>query len=157
MTLIYKIFGIPDTLNEFIDKANRKGEKLVEISPARSVDPDNFDALLGVKLKAGNIKYRLKGNYSFNKFKHIGRASLVREETMLKLLKRTIRVGKYLEKNHNFEVIMDGRTTGETRKFAIEYEKRVLEMKQAYEANPKTASGLDTLKNFCSNFDLSSW
>lgn len=79
MTLRYRLFGIPRTFNEFVDKAKKEGEHKVNIAVGKynsyptpfNIVPWNHSVAIG--LETGKIRTKLK-TYTYNT--HRGRKDL---------------------------------------------------------------------------------
>ena len=138
MTLKYKLFGIPGTFEEFVDKIKNKGQKQVNIVLGSYNDEGGlgvqfFNYHVYIMLESGNIRLKLNERIHMRLGDLYGTV-VGKAEVEKNGLKDAIEAAERLQKS-SLEVTVKGDknySVDEAKKLIDEYDAKIIEMKEKY-------------------------
>lgn len=134
MSIQYKLFGKPKTLDEFVDKAKKTGINKISVLVAAYDDAGNlfgegfFNYHCRVGLLAGKIRLKL-GEHTHIRFGHLYHTVIGKAEVEKEAFTEAVETAERLS-NLGFEVTINGKPVNEVKEALEQYDKGIQEMKQ---------------------------
>ncbi|HIJ13582.1 hypothetical protein J4461_03860 [Candidatus Pacearchaeota archaeon] len=133
MSIAYKLFGVPKTLDEFLDKVKRKGYNKVNIN-LWSYDNDDgfgpFNYHTVVDIRAGKIKLKLN-EYTYVRTWNLNDTIIGKAKIELAALNEAAETADKL-KIHGLESTINNKSTDELKKEISKYAGEILEKEREF-------------------------
>ena len=134
MSIRYKLFGIPKTFNEFVDKITKKGNNQVDVILTDYNDEESLDGIFDhhylMGIQAGKTKLLIK-EFSYLESENLYTNKLNKYNLKRDFLKEAVKTAEKLQ-YFSLEATINGFSINGTKEKIDEYDKKIAGMEQKY-------------------------
>ena len=125
MSIVYKLLGIPTTLDEFIGKVKRKGHHQVSIfcKSYNDRDPYGSNYICYTEIRAGRMKLKLN-EHAYMRWGNLHHAKIGVAKVEQTSLKEAVEAANKLN-NLYLKVTIDGESLDKAKERIVQYDEKI--------------------------------